>query len=380
MMKKLAIAVAVAVIMAAVVTIFLSRNPRRTTAAPEWPMGLGRMESVASRYPKQTKNEAAKELERLAAKAGVNFAQRTLRGSSDSDPITDYTRAQLQKTDRTIDPAPPIPDGINAVRAHLLSGKPIVWDLDVEQGSSASMPNVLAHIRLGRLLIANAFERARRGDAGAWDDLHAARELSRGMWQRPEIVSATVALSIDRFVLAAARKMPQPAPVWLHEMRAFDYRKSMMAAMQADTWLIGSMMRARGGDEGDIDSLIGAPFLAVARADFMALQREAAYELATVKTCGWDAQKFTDQMMKRVPFWNVPAKMATPNLSAAWQRLFRLQAELELTEHALGLRSGAQSQCADGQWIVSANAVKFSKPIEVLGGPATVKLPLEFTR
>jgi hypothetical protein len=377
MMKKLAVAGVLILIAVAAVMVLVNRNPRRTTVAREWPMGLGPLESVHARYPKQVKNEAARELERLSEQVSISFARRSERLEPDKHPVNDYVRAQLQKADRVIDPAPPLPD-VTAIREHLLTKGPIVFDLDMAGESRAPMPNLIAHSRLARLLIANAFERARRGDAGAWDDLRAAREVSRGLWRRPELASAMVALAIDRFIVTAARKMPSPPPAWFGEMRTFDYRKALMAAMQADTWLISTSIKADEDEEEDIyESLLSGPYLAIARADFLALQREAAYELSKVNACGWDAQKFTDARSKAVPFWNLPAKMATPNLAAAWQRLFRLRAELELTEHVHGLRSGTESQCPDGQWIVTAESIKFSRPIE-LDGQGTTQLPLEF--
>jgi hypothetical protein len=256
-----------------------------------------------------------------------------------------------------------------------------VWDVDIARGSSAPLPNLLALIKLGRLLTAGALERARLGDAGAWYDLQAQHELTRGLWRRPELISALIALAIDRHLIAAARKMPLPAPAWFGEVRTFDYRRAMVAAMQADAWVVSATMRDfyEGDDDRDhwvrrlVDRTIKAPYAELSRADLIAAQRDAAVAIATQQTCALESAEV------KPSWWNRPAQVLMPNITSAWQRTFRVRAELELTEHALGLRSGSQSRCSDGHWIVTSQRVTFSKPIPS-PGPSSFVIPLEVER
>lgn len=370
MPKKIIVILVVVIGAAWLMSAFGAKSRKGRVAAREWPMGLGRLDSVAARYPKQSRTPAALELERLAGAMPKGPV----------DPIADYVRKQLQRTDRTIDPSPPISGDVDAIRSILLSKRPIGWNVDVTRGASAPIPNLVAQMKFSRLLTASALERARLGDANAWEDLRAQRALSRGLSNRPEIISALIAVAIDRNVIAAARKMPLPAPPWFEELRTFDYRKAMLAATQAETWIISTMIREFSVDEPAgsnwvrhlVDRTVKGPYMELARSDLVARQRENAIAISQLTTCA------LDRPPERVPWWNRPAKVLSPNITGAWQRVFRLRAELELTEHALGLRSGPQSQCSDGHWIVTPGSVKFSKPIPLSGAPGVI--PLEIRR
>jgi hypothetical protein len=384
-MKKLAIAVIVAAVLGWLIVMLLSSDTRRSKTTGEWPMGLGALETVPKRYPNRATTAGAHELERLAAQAGIRFIGReSWRGQ---DAIGAYLQRQYARADASIDPAPPLGDAIAPLREHLLSGREIAWESAIERGQRAPLPNVRAHLQVGRLLAASALERARRGDAGGWDDLHAAWNLSHVLWRRPEILSGLIALAIDRNVIIAARKMPRPAPAWFDEVRTFDFRKAMMAATQGETYRIGMAFRhaAERDDESQnwlrrvIDRSVKDPYFEIARADFLAYQRETADLIAAVDTCAFDAKEFARKRAKALPWWNAVARVAMPNIYGMWQRVFRVRAEVELTEHALGLRSGPSSQCRDGQWIVTPDVVKFSRPVPV-DGPASAATPLEFRR
>ncbi len=384
-MKKIVLGLSIAIVAIWLIAAAAAKSKKSTVAAREWPMGLGRLDAVPSRYPKQTRTAAATELVRIAKDAGIEFDKRSRPQAP--DVVAEYTRRQLQRTDRTIEPAPPLPPEVAAIRRHLLSGRPIGWEVDIARGTSAPLPNLLAHMRLSRLLTASALERARLGDAGAWDDLRAQHELSRALWKRPELISALIAMAIDRNMIAAARKMPAPAPAWFDEVRTFDYRKAMLAASQADTWLISASIREYAESAAHqenplkrfVERTIKAPYLELSRADLVAHQRETATDIARMNVCAFDSVGYAGKRLEEVSWWNGPAKVVTPNIMGIWHRLFRLRAELELTEHALGLRSGSQSQCSDGQWIVTANMVKFSRPIPS-PAPANSVIPLEIRR
>ena len=369
-MKKIVVSLVVVLVAVVVVVTVATRNRKSTVRTREWPMGLGRLDTVPARYPKAARTPAATELEQLAAK--------TVHAKG-PDPIADYVRAQLQRVERAIDPAPLLPENVPAIRAVLLSGRPIAWDVDINGGANSPRPNLNVQRRVSRLLTASALDRARLGDAGAWDDLHAQRVLSLALWQRPELISAIIAMSIDRNVIAAARKMPLPAPAWFAELRTFDHRKAMLTAMQADTWMLSASIRDDAGSDGAaadgaaqrINQLIDGTYVELSSADLIARQRELATEIAELTTCTVDVPAPT------VSWWNPTAEFLMPNVIGAWARVFRLRAELELAEHALGLRSGPNSRCSDGHWIVTASSVKFSKPIPLGRAPGVIPLELK---
>jgi hypothetical protein len=62
--------------------------------------------------------------------------------------------------------------------------------------------------------------------------------------------------------------------------------------------------------------------------------------------------------------------------------MLRFRAEREATDRALQIRAGrmpvTESSCSDGAWMVTANAVKFSREVKV-PSPG-IRYPLEYAR
>jgi len=368
-MKKFAIALVVIVIAAWAVATLTARGVRRTASAQEWPMSLGTLDSVPRRYPNVVTTAAAHQLDPLAIAAGIDT-----RGSGSSpDELAEYVREELRRVERIAEPAPASiavkAEAIAALRAHLLSGRDLAWQCDLSRGVNAPMPNFLLQMRVHWLLVASALERARNGDTGAWDDLRAAWELSRDARRRPEMIAAIIGFTISRNVAVAARKMPSPPPPWFEEVRTFDYERAMLAAFQADTWMFGLAMKeyAKGSDATTEaqrwrDRAM-APYILYSRADYLRNQHAMAMEVASFKGCDFDVAGYTQRESEGVARWNRMARALMASHGTVWQRLFRFRAELELTEHAHGLRSGTVSDCSDGQWIVRPAVVRFNRDI-----------------
>ncbi len=353
-MRKALLILVVAAVLAWIAFSLLSSRATRTATSRNWPAGLGTIDEVPKRFPKQPASAAALELKRLAEQAQVHRS--------------DVGEQQL---------AP--------LRAHLLSGQPIRWEMDIARAMSAPNPNLLLIMRVHRALIRNARERARRGDAGAWDDLRASWKLTEGLWPRPELISSYIAMTIARSTLAAAREMPLPAPAWLGEMTGFDYRRAMLTALQGEAWMLSSTLRQIAEpDEGQNalrrlgEETLFAPYLELSGANLLAQFRAMVTEAAAIDRCAFDSRKHKPL---ELPWWNIPAQMAVPNVMAAWQRVSRMRAEVELTERALQLRRGEtpspQSQCSDGTWIVTTYSVRFSRDMPATA-PGEAAVPLEF--
>lgn len=275
-MKKVIVAVLV-IVAAWLVGSLTGSGANKTASGRDWPLGLGPLDSVPERYPVTVKNDAARELERLAATG----------------------------------------DGA-ALRAHLLSGKPVVWDSDVRRGTRAPMPDFRMSMRVSRLLTKTARE------AKSWDDLRAQWELAKPLWQRPELISAVVAMGITRNIVDVADEMNAPAPAWLDEVRTFPFRKAMIAAMQADAWASSRMMKeyAAREREGNVlrqaEDAVLAPYYLLSRSDYVAKQRQAAAALANGEPYTYD-----------IAWWNMPAQMMTPNTKLVWERLVQLEADVK---------------------------------------------------
>jgi len=391
-MKKAILIIIAVPVVAWVLLWIVAASMQRSVASRPWPNGLEGLESVPARYPERNaETSAALALTRLTVPLGVDITPRVEHQSKvvpparkDYDafktPLHDYIDAQLGRPSNAIDDAPPalaayLADHraqLDAVRAHLLSGAPIAWKMQLAKGFEAPIPNLLGHMEISRLLVADALLKARGGDAAAWDDLHAIWLLDGGLRARPDLISQMISLAMARMTNAAAAKMPLPAPAWLGEVRAVDYRRAIVASMQAEAW---SWTHLPGGG-----GHLAAPYVRLCGADVAEHVRVAFVNLAKSSACDVSGDAFGQNLIATVPRWNVLGRIAVPNLGSMWQRVARSTPELELTEKVLTLRRGetpsSSSRCSDGQWLVTASSVKFSRKLR---GPKTgVNYPLEY--
>lgn len=344
-----------------------------------WPRNLGTPADVPRRHPPAAQSPAATELIRLAAAAEVNLTP----GSREQKPVekvrgalADFIRAEIERAGDEVGPSLPLAadylarnrSQFDAVRDHLLSGEPIVWRSNLG-AEAAPIPNLLGHLTLARVFTARALEKARAGDAAAWDELHAASEVARPLWKRPEPISVLIALSASRMVNAAARKMPDPAePAWFREFRAIDATGAMIAAQQADAWRFSefSSMIDWSAEPHPIVQLVmripASRQINDMREYAEAVDRSGACDVASIPKPPID----------------------TPNLTGAYDRVLRYRAEVEATERVLQVRRGEkpspQSQCKDGTWIVTPNGFRFSRDIKVEPPGHRVPLGYELTR
>jgi len=102
--------------------------------------------------------------------------------------------------------------------------------------------------------------------------------------------------------------------------------------------------------------------------DVLAYAISAQVDGGWARLCGDEAD---GSAVRAIPVasWDLLGKVATPNLSGAWQRFARFRVEREATDKILAVRSGqlppANTGCSDGTWSVAANEVKFSRDIAV---------------
>lgn len=390
-MKKAILIIVAVPVVAWVLLWILAVSMERSIASRPWPNGLEGLDKVAARYPERNaETSAALALTRLSVPLGVDIVPRVERQSKATLPtrkeydaikklLHDYIDAQLVRPSNAIDDAPPalaayLADHraqLDAVRAHLLYGAPIAWKSQLSKGFEAPIPNLLGHMELTRLFLADALLKARGGDAAAWDDLHAIWLLDGGLRPRPDLISQIISLAMGRMTNAAAAKMPLPEPAWLGELRAADRRHSFMASMQSEAWTWTHLPHAGGR--------LASPYVRLCGADVAEHMRVALLNMAKSNACDV-GDTLSEDVNNALPRWNVLGRIAVPNIAAVWQRVARATPELELTEKVLQLRRGETpsplSRCSDGRWLVTASSVKFSR---TLRGPKTgVNYPLEY--
>ncbi len=375
--------VAVAAWLAAAVS---ARRTQTTVARYEWPMGLGSIDEVPKRYPpRDTSNDAAR-LTALAAAMGVDVAPLragipTPRGNAEAfrPALNQYLDAELSRADDSAGRPPPEiaqyfatnAEALAAVREYLVGRAAIIWPTDVVAAAQAPLPNLSGHLALTRLLVAHALT----SPETASDDLCAAWHLQRALWHRPELISKQVALAGTRLVNAAARRLDR-RPIWFAEMRAIDYRRSMLAAQQSEAWIVrksiddaAQLHDARITSPGDVVDVVLQPYEELCAANLAAVMRRAAEEMAQSRDCAVDGGALDRHVRGMLPFWNRPAHFSARNLGGIWQRVARFQAELEATDRILAIKSGgwtpalAHSGCADGTWMYADGTLRFSREI-----------------
>lgn len=298
---------------------FWSGDEVAAAAAKPWPDGLGPLAAVRGRYPPQHENEAARKLAKLAGSVAEN------------DAVTTYVRQEIARGELAIAEPPAIAD-LSAIR-DLLLHEPVVWERNLSQQHGGLLPKLAMHQTLMRALVASALGRARRHDAAAWDDLHAAWNLTKALNEHPHLILRIVAMSMTRAINAVAWKMPLPAPAWFGEVQSRDLVRPLMETLQFERW-----RRERE------QWFPLKPFAEATDRD-----RALCAELARRTTCEFD--RVTE----------------TNGLDIGWQRAFRYRAEREATANALRARAGQPieegSHCSDGGWSFDGKTLRFAKPI-----------------
>src|SRR6185436_12159398 len=167
------IAVAVLVVVGWLGVVGYARMQENRAAETPWPGDLGPLAAAPKRFPVVEQSAGATKLVQLASAAHVELAPRQRLGkvSMTSKPadakaialrraIGDYVKSQFERSGDAID-APPPPaaqylaeneQALNAVRDHLLSGMPIVWETKLSEGFDATIPNPAGQMNLQKIL------------------------------------------------------------------------------------------------------------------------------------------------------------------------------------------------------------------------------------
>jgi hypothetical protein len=317
------------VVLAAAVYVaswFWAGDEVAAAAARPWPDGLGTLAAVPNRYPPQHENDAARKLAALAGPVAEN------------DAVTTYVRQEIARGELTIG-EPPAIAGPSAIR-DLLLREPVVWERDLLQQHGGLLPKVAMHLSLMRVLVASALGRARQPDGAAWDDLHAAWNLTKALDGHPNVILRAVAMSMTRAINAVAWKMPLPVPAWFGEVQDRDLVQPLFETAQYENW-------RRWKEE----TFPLKPF-----AERIERERTLKGELARATECE------LNRVIER-------GNRSDPNdrLDIGWQRAFRYRVEREATANALRARAGQsieeRSHCSDGAWSFDGKTLRFAKPI-----------------
>ena len=108
----------------------------------------------------------------------------------------------------------------------LAEGSPPAWATNTALGPQAPVPNLLAILRLHRVLATEALVRFEARDAaGAERALRAAWNLERSLRDRPEVLTQLIAISLGRRNAALVRRLAVAPDEWLEKLARHDYRR-----------------------------------------------------------------------------------------------------------------------------------------------------------
>lgn len=357
----------------------------RTQAA--WSASFGTEEQVFARHPPRAANAAATELERLAARLGVDvvpYGRPGHEGPRGRDneihelirDATSFSRAHYAKTARGIDAPPAAVTAfierhaaeLEAVRAHLESGAVPLWESDLARLQAAPIPNLLGHLDLQKLLFLDGLVQIRAGrNDMALRDLEASWSLVRSLQDDPLLIGRLVAMTEARMVLALLRQLPDVPRRWRERLAALEPRQDFVEALKFEIWTWNLMdLRPEWTDMGEfLGSLakgVMRPYVTYCIADTSDDMRRAIERLERVPAlCDYDLDARQAGLAVPVPGWNVVSPVMVPDLSGAVERLARFELDLELTRRVLELEA---ARAASGRW-----------PAELPGGAASSACP-----
>ncbi len=355
-----------------------------------WARTFGTPEEIRERYPQRPANTSALRIESLTALLGVDLATR---GREGRDRPTEedrnrfvklqllmgrYGGTQLERPDRDLDPPPERLRAfldehhaeLDALRTQLADGRAPQWELRIENPAGEPLPNLLGHINMQRLLIADAFAslHAGRNDT-ALADLEAAWRLNRALQDDPILIIQLVWIAGTRMQAGALRRVEDAGPVWQERLAERDFRASFLEAMRYEGWhwtQIGAPAAAMSSSRFTFSSpwkraieVVARPYVRWCLADTSEKFRRRLESLATVEVlCDEDLAGRHADMDLPIPRWNLFGGQVIPSIANAVDRVARLELDLELTARVL--QAGAARRENGGRWPASLPGIEQS--------------------
>lgn len=336
------------------------------------------------------KNATAAQLEHLARKLSIELRPGALRLAdrvADNPkvivPMTAWLRSHEESTTDAIE-APPADvaawlathDGtIDAIAAVLVNGEPPRWPLDARASApQQSIPNLLGHMHLFRVLNAATLERERRGDHdGAWNLQHAAWKLSVGLFDRPEIITSLIGIAGVRMSAATQRKLEAPVPPWQKEIAQRPLTKEMLDTVRVEIAQISHRVRdgrvlADAGSNSDdrpagarLSEAVVSPVFRWAAAENAHLLFEELRAMEGMDPCRAAQQNINAAIKAKASFvTRHVASVMLPNLSSAVTRAAIADLAAEAASKVLTVKS-ARLANPGGEWPVSIAGIDSSR-------------------
>lgn len=310
------------------------------------------------RYPPREANESAHRVEELLAPHGFRLAPVEAVGRPPVDSgraermeqLDGLVRDRLRLDSATRAELPAeltawieeIGPALRGVRSEILGAEPPAWELRLDQGASAPLPNLIDHMRLHRLLLFAATTAANtdREEAEAW--LRAASVLRNGVHRDPLLLHRLISLAEVSALQRVLRDLPHVPTDWRSLLPRESLRDGLYESLRLESWVLH-----RTAVTGGFESQAGEfplPDLLVYRGirEVTAKLDETIERSKREDFRYFNVDQFHDEVQATIPRWNVVARILLPNLLDAPVKAARSELDLELTTIILESRERAE--------------------------------------
>lgn len=324
-----------------------------------WRQSLGGL-SFLERYPKSADNSTVRELEALGAAIGIDMApaeaQERSRPTPEAEqrftaikaPLKELLDPGAQPEDGAI-AAPPAaladyldfarPTLLRAVEV-LLRDPPPVWELDLGLGFGTRIPNLLGVLQLQRLLLLETRERLRNGHSGgALEVLEASWRYNDALRENnPTLIGQLIALAVLKLQQPVLRSLPAASAAtarWRARLDGTAARSWILVGFHAEAFIAhrAATLDQPLGQDQPIAHFRGLTRLLIW--DYSRRFEAMIQDLPRADLRSFDPDAFDREQQKRIPRWQVVARLLLPNFWDAWGKAGRGELSTDLTARVL---------------------------------------------
>ncbi len=324
------------------------------------------LDELLSKIPSRETNASAHDVEAIAERLGIDLVPRPVRGEKrlGTPAVAElqavraslgaYLDEVLRRESAGASPPPPEvarylethAEDLGALRERLSRDDPPRWERHLEKLPAMRLPNLLGHVEVHRVLIADAVARSAAGDdRTALADLEASVVLDTALWDGPTIIEQMIAIAAARMQAGALRHVAGAGPAWRERLVEHDFRDSLMDALQIQgfMWKMAEVpegLEERRGLLQSATATLAKPYFRWCLDDTAEIWRRHLERIAVLPSlCGADLRALNETMLAEIPWWDRIARTELANVGEVTWRLARLQLDLELTGRVLALRS-----------------------------------------
>ena len=381
-------------VLAFVIAHLVSRSAvRRELRA--WEAAGTSMDALRARFPARQDSAAAMELDRLARALGLHLASGSESQVDDQALYAAMSKSLGQLARRGGEESTP-PEArafldahraqIAAVAAYLLSASDIAWAMDIDAGPEAPIPSMLAHRYLNTILLTEALEMSRRGDAaGAERMLDAAWRQQETLAARPELIGQLIVIALAGQHGNVLRRVAGASPAWEERLQQRRFVPSVIDSFQVEAHGFLRIAQDYGGTS-DADARLvpvngpAGPFVRIAGAPWLRLSLASAsrhYRRGQELARAADLCRVTGEILQTVVAseigrWDFMSRVAVPGVMRSVTSAAGADLDSELTRLVLQARRGTlaardvpsavcrsvtwrQAREEDGRWTIRAD-------------------------